>query len=341
MRTLLHSASNADRRGPTVRDIHLRAWPIIVDRVRSGTARAYRAAWNMRVEPTFGDTPISAITTLDIEEAYASWPGAASTRNDALYLLGALCWYATKGGIIPANPCVGIERRRDIHRDPTERSLTEGEVQTLFALLPPSGPYRRFVLAMLYTACRLGEVAGMRTGDVDLETMSISVRRTASAGLHGRLSVGPTKGGRTRIAPIPDPFLPEVLTALQGKGDHDLLFPGPRGGYINSKNLSRALDWANIRHQIKQFPADEKPLRWHDLRHTGLTNLFLAGVSAPDVQAIAGHASLLTTQMYANTRRDAAKRGAAALSAYYSRNQKLGHQLGNPELHEHRNGEKP
>lgn len=52
------------------------------------------------------------------------------------------------------------------------------------------------------------------------------------------------------------------------------------------------------------------------------------------MQAIAGHASLLTTQMYANTRRDAAKRGAAALSEYYARQQKLGHQLGQSESHE-------
>lgn len=324
----------------TVAEIHARAWPVITDRIRSGTARAYTSAWNIRVQPTFGDCEIETLTTLDIEVAYATWTGKASTRNDALYLLGALCKFAVKGGIIPANPCAGVDRRKDDQRDPTERSLSAAEVETLFTLLPASGPYRRFVLAMFYTSCRLGEVAGMRAGDVDLETLSISVRRTASAGLQGRLHIGPTKGGRTRIAPIPDPFLPEVLAALEGKGDHDLLFPGPRGGYINSKNLSRALAWTNIRDQIKQFPADEKPLRWHDLRHTGLTNLFLAGVSAPDVQAIAGHASLLTTQMYANTRRDAAKRGAAALSAYYSRNQKLGHQLGNAELHDHRNGEK-
>ena len=312
----------------TVSELHARAWPVIVDRVRRGTARAYRAAWNVRVEPSFGSAFVGSITTLDVEEAYAGWSGASSTRNDALYLLGALCKFAVKGGLIPANPCAGVDRRKDEHRDPTERSLSNEEAQTLFALIPASGPYRRFVLAMFYTSCRLGEVAGMRVGDVDLETLSISVRRTASAGLHGRLNIGPTKGGRTRIAPIPDPFVPEILAAMDGKGEHDLLFPGPRGGYINSKNLSRALDWSNIREQIKSFPQEEQPLRWHDLRHTGLTNLFLAGVSAPDVQAIAGHASLLTTQMYANTRRDAAKRGAAALSEFYARQQKLGHQLG-------------
>lgn len=83
----------------------------------------------------------------------------------------------------------------------------------------------------------------MRVGDVDLESMTISVRRTASAGLSGRLVVGPTKGGRARIAPLPEPFLPVVLAAMDGRDEHDLLFPGPRGGHINSQNLSRAVNW--------------------------------------------------------------------------------------------------
>jgi hypothetical protein len=46
--------------------------------------------------------------------------------------------------------------------------------------------------------------------------------------------------------------------------------------------------------------------------------LFRAGLAAPDVQAILGHSSLAVTQMYANTRDDAAQRGAAALSAYFA-----------------------
>lgn len=46
--------------------------------------------------------------------------------------------------------------------------------------------------------------------------------------------------------------------------------------------------------------------------------LFRAGVSAPDVQAVTGHSTLAVTQLYANTRHDAARRGAAALSDLWS-----------------------
>lgn len=104
----------------------------------------------------------------------------------------------------------------------------------------------------------------------------------------------------------------------EGKGPHELLFPGPRGGYLNSKNLSRAIGRFEIRDTIKQFAPGEPSLHWHDLRHTAAVMLFHAGLSAQDVQAILGHSSLAVTQMYANTRSDAAKRGAVALSAFYA-----------------------
>jgi integrase len=291
---------------------------LILSRVSGGTARAYGSAWRRRVEPSFAGRDVEGLTTLDVESEFASWSGAFSTRVDALSLLSAICRVAVKGGLIANNPCVGVERPRFQDADPTSRALSLEEADRLLDLLP-QGPYRRFVLAMLYTGCRLGEVAGLRVSDVDWESRTITIRRTASAGAAGELVVGPTKGRRIRSVPLARPLEPIALEAAEGKGEHDLLFPGPRGGYINSKNLSRALDWHRVRDTVKRFPPDEAALHWHDLRHTAAVMLFRAGVSAPDVQAILGHSSLAVTQMYADTRNDAAKRGAAALTVFYAR----------------------
>lgn len=310
----------------TVRSLYEQYRPLIRSRVSAGTARGYESAWRRRVEPAFGDVDVERLRTLDIELAFASWSGSLSTRVDALSVLSAICKTAM-AGLIQSNPCIGVERPRTQDADPTSRALTMEEVDRLFGLLPRSGPYRRFVLAMLYTGCRLGEVAALRVSDVDWSSQTITVRRSASAGLHGELVVGPTKGRRVRSVPLAKPLVPIVREAGEGKGPHDLLFPGPRGGHITSKNLSRALGWARARSAVKAFPPDEEALHWHDLRHTAAVVLFQAGVSAPDVQAILGHSSLAVTQMYANTRNDAAKRGAAALSAYWG-SQSVGHPEG-------------
>lgn len=291
---------------------------VILSRIAAGTGRGYLSAWRRRVAPTFGAIPVAQLTPLDIEEAFATWSGSRSTRVDALSVLSAVCRVAVKAGVIASNPCHGVEIERRREYDPAARALSLDEVDRLLALLPESGPYRRFVLVMLYTGCRLGEVAALRVSDVDIEAGVLRVARSASAGLRGELAEGPTKGRRVRIVPIIPPLLSVVREAMEGKGEHDRLFPGPRGGVINSKNLSRALKWHGIRNTVKTFPPGEPPLHWHDLRHTAAVLFFVAGVVAPDVQALMGHSSLLVTQLYADTRAHAAKRGGPMLAALWA-----------------------
>mgnify|MGYP001989545100 CR=1 FL=1 len=291
--------------------------PVVFSKIAPGTQRAYHYAWRLRVAPSFGHRAISSISTLDVEEAFASWSGSESTRADALGALSALCRVAIKGGFIAANPCIGVDRRRAQAPDVAGRALTLAEYSRLLEVLPPSGPYRRFVLAMIYTGCRLGEVAGLRVSDIDWTSRTLRLTRTASPGVRGELVVGPTKGRRSRSVPVVAQLEPILREAAAGKGEHEYLFTGPRGGFINSKNLSRALDWHAIRDQVKTFAPGEPPLHWHDLRHTAAVFLFDAGLPAPDVQAILGHSSLLVTQLYADTRRLAAQRGVEPLSRFF------------------------
>ncbi|MFC0680529.1 tyrosine-type recombinase/integrase [Lysobacter korlensis] len=302
----------------TVEEVLDRYWPVIRGRVSGGTARGYFSAYRRRIAPLLGGRDVEDLTTLDVELAFSMWSGSRSTKIDALSMLSHICDVAVQARLIPTNPCRGVKLPKDQAADPSGRALNLEEVQRLIGFLPEDGPYRRFVLAMLLTGCRLGEVAGMRVSDVDLESLTIRVARTASAGFSGQLVVGHTKGRRVRVVPIADPLLPLVLEATRGRSPHDLLFPGPRGGHINSQNLSRALRWHKLRDRIKSFPTGEPPLHWHDLRHTAAVNFFIAGLSAPDVQAVLGHSSLAVTQLYADTRRDAARRAGTALSTFYA-----------------------
>lgn len=308
----------------TIGDLWERYRSVVFSKIAEGTQRAYLYAWRKRVEPWFAHRSAASVTTLDVEEAFASWSGSESTRVDALGALSALFRVAVKGGIVPVNPCIGVDRRRVQAADVAARALTGEEFARLLDVLPPSGPYRRFVLAMAYTGCRLGEVAGLRLSDVDWEERTINVVRTASPGLRGEVRIGPLKGRRSRVVPVVDPFLPVLREAAEGKGQHDRLFTGPRGGFLSSKNLSRALGWHVLRDQVKTFAADEPALHWHDLRHTAAVFFFLAGLSAPDVQALLGHSSLLVTQQYADTRRLAARRSRGPLSQFFA-SQSIGH----------------
>lgn len=290
----------------------------ILANVRPHTASGYEVAWRRRVSESFGSLPLDAITTFDIESVAATWPVTYSTKRDALACLSKIMRAATKAGLVRVNPCLGVELGRQEEGDPTGRALSRAEVGRLFALLPESGPYRRFIAGLLFTGMRIGELAALTVADCDLSSGHIRVRKTASPGRSGELVVGPTKNGKTRLVPIARQFESVVAEACAGKPFDALAFPGPLGGYINSKNLSRAIKWHAIRDSIKRFPPGEAPLHWHDLRHTALTNLALGGLVMPDLMAVAGHSTLQVTQRYLNTKADAAKRAAAIQADFYA-----------------------
>ncbi|MFV4912178.1 site-specific integrase [Microbacterium lacticum] len=288
----------------------------IFSTVAPTTARAYRVAWVHRLAPTLGDLPLDQIDAFVIETAVSQMSGARSTVNDALALLSRLMQRAHRGKRIEGNPVPDVELPRMVTPNPRTRALTPGEFQHLLALIP-EGNYRRFVAALGFTGMRFGEAAGLLVADVDIPTRTITVCRQVTVGAHGETRHAVPKSKHSRVVPIPRPFLPSVMDAVEGKDSGALVFPGTRGGYLRYKTLARALDWANLREQVKVFPPGEPGLRFHDLRHTTAGLLFDAGVSAPDVQAVLGHSSLQVTQRYARARADVATRAADSLTALF------------------------
>lgn len=225
---------------------------------------------------------------------------------------------AAKAGLVPVNPCLGFELGRQEEGDPTGRALSRAEVGRRLAVLPPFGVYRRFVIALLFTGMRIGELAAVTVADCDLETGLIRVSKTASPDRRGEIVVGPTKNGKTRLVPIAAPLRAVVEEACAGKSPDDRAFHGPKGGFITSKNLSRAIKWPTIRESVKRYPPGEALLHWHDLRHTALTDLALGGLVMPDLMAVAGHSTLQVTQRYLNTKADAAQRASLVQSEFYA-----------------------
>jgi len=295
---------------PTVAEFWDQYRETILHSVRPHTQSGYRVAWRRRVYAAFGHLRLDAITTFDIESAAATWTVKYSTKRDALACLSKIFQAAVKARLVPVNPCRGVELGRQEEGDPTGRALSRAEVGRLLAVLPPSGPYRRFVVAMLMTRMRLGEVAALTVADCDLESGLIRVSKTASPGLRGEIVIGPTKNGKTRMVPISEPLRPVVEEACSGKALDALAFDGPKGGCLNSQNLARALRWRSIREHVKRFPPGEAPLRHHDLRHTFITQMALGGLFIPDLMAVAGHSSIQVTQRYMNTKSEAAQRAA-------------------------------
>jgi integrase len=150
------------------------------------------------------------------------------------------------------------------------------------------------VLFAACTAARIGEVSGCRVGDINTGSWTWTIRRQTTPGPGGLIDKG-TKGKRAREVPLIEDIRDLVQQRIaKTDGTKDArLFTGPRGGRITTAVLRDATHWDDVVAKLGY-----EHLRRHDLRHTGLTWMADAGVSVYDLQRIAGHGSITTTQRY-------------------------------------------
>ncbi|MEF3694798.1 MAG: site-specific tyrosine recombinase/integron integrase [Candidatus Cloacimonadota bacterium] len=143
----------------------------------------------------------------------------------------------------------------------------------------------KVMLELLY-ACglRISELLGLRTHDLNLSEMVILV-------------LG--KGSKQRFVPFPDAvaellerYLRQTRPAIIKFANTDILFPNSRGGQMSRMGFWKILRAACLKAGIKQ------QITPHTFRHSFATHLLEAGVNLRIVQALLGHASLDTTQIY-------------------------------------------
>jgi len=135
------------------------------------------------------------------------------------------------------------------------------------------------VLELFYSSgLRLSELAGLEVADVDLYTESVRIFG---------------KGRKERICPVGLP----ALEAIQRYRIAAKVHSGPL--FINKarRRISARSIWLIVRRYLRftSIPISISP---HKLRHSFATHMLDRGADLRSVQALLGHASLSTTQIY-------------------------------------------
>ena len=159
------------------------------------------------------------------------------------------------------------------------RYLTQDEVRRLFGVI--SGSRDRALFAILYLyGLRVGEVAFLCVGDVDLDCSRIVVRRSKGG-------VWTERPIFSAVARLLRRYFAEAPLAIDGP-----LFPG-RSGPLRKRQIQslfvRYRDAARLR----------PDLTCHGLRHAIATHLLDAGCSLEFVQDHLGHRTIRSTSIYA------------------------------------------
>lgn len=171
---------------------------------------------------------------------------------------------------------------------------------------------------VLLTGLRRGEVLGLKRADFNPKEGYLRIVRQLVNTREGILE-HPPKSRRGRRSVMIGPALVDILidhikrvdeekAKAKDWEDNDWLFPNRKGRYIDPNNLSR-----------RHFPrlirlAGVPRIRFHDLRHTHLTDLLEAGVHLKVAGDRAGHSSVsVTGDVYSHVR-NPIQREAAVLS---------------------------
>lgn len=274
----------------------------------------------VHLRPFFGDRTISEITTSDVDELKARSLErglSKSSVNRLLTLLSAMFSFAIDRGHLDPLQRPKLQKYKLAQREfsylrtdeevlvfleaaKRDRRLASGGRDAGSSILHP------LYATAIYSGLRIGEIAGLRRIDVDLDAGVVHVRRSYG---------GPTKGKKFRTVPIMEDLRPTIGAHLAGvdSSRQSLVFTTGAGTMLrkDSRHWNAMLD--RTLRGARQLLSERRCCRVedveelspgyitaHDLRHTFASHFAMKGGDMFRLQQYLGHEDLETTMMYAH-----------------------------------------
>ncbi len=224
---------------------------------------------------------VRAFVAILVRDGYAN-----ASINRALSAIKGLYRYLVRFGLCPANPARDVETLAFSRKLPD--FLFEEEMQDFLALpdgIDFTGQRDKALFETMYsTGCRVSEIAGLVLDAVDLERA------------HARV-IG--KGSKQRVVFLSAAavcairaYLPLRGARLQAEKADRHLFLNARGQGISPRGIAYLVERYAVNAGI------HKSLSPHGFRHSFATHLVGRGADIRAVQAMLGHESISTTQIY-------------------------------------------
>lgn len=207
--------------------------------------------------------------------------------------LRAFFHYLSDSGLLTSDPSTTLTypvKGRRLPRfltEPEAEALAEGVSGADFLALRD-----RAMMELLYASgMRVGELCGLRVGDVDIGAGAV---RVVGKGDRERVVLA----GRPAVRAVQE-YLSVARPGLAARSDYrgDTLFLGSRGAPIDPRQVRRIVE----RRAGAVVGCDG--LTPHALRHSFATHLLANGADLRAVQELLGHKNIATTQIYTHLSR--------------------------------------
>jgi integrase len=269
---------------------------------RLSTYERYGDILERHVFPTFGKKPINEIKRSEIRNLILKKSKAGLSRSMICLIrdvMSGTMGYAVEDELIPGNPVSGILKRLKLERDKriTVEPMNEQEVELfLNTCFSHFGEHGEFFLCAFRTGMRLGELLGLKWGDIDWNQKFIRVERSYKRGRFDK-----TKTGKVRRVDMSDQLtssFKQLLTKRKKEALKEGL--GEPVQYIFHRN-QKPMEQNHIRRVFKRIlvKAGIREMRLHDIRHTYASLLLSRGESPVYVKEQLGHSSIqMTVDIY-------------------------------------------
>jgi integrase len=253
---------------------------------------------------------IAAITPQDISDFRDhrhSRGLTPTTVNLDVTVLSAAFNAALKQGLIPVNPCAGVEPLKDKgqHR---KQNFTLEQISALLKVA--KGEWKGLILTAFYTGQRLGDCVSLRWRDIELVSNIKTIR----------FEPGKTGG---EVVTVIHPALEKYILSLSSSDDENaFLFPSlaeqaQRNVSPLSKEFRKLMESARIEQRVIRDRNKEGrtvyALSFHSLRHSFSSVLANAGVSEERRMALTGHRSRDMHQHYSHHELEQLQKAVALL----------------------------
>lgn len=276
---------------------------IIRNSVKESTYTRYFRIVYCYLFPKFKDYQTIRIDTTLVNATVSYWlltggingkALSAKTVSDILCVLKAIFKYGAENHY----PCGNLDTIKfpTVKRSPvhvfSESDLSIAEKQ----LLDSEDSTKFGFLLVLYTGIRIGELCGLKWGDIDLQNRIVHVRRTVE-----RIAdLDPKSPAKTKIV-INEPktdssfrdiplttFLADKIAKIRSQADDNDFMIG------NEKNCKEP-HWVYLHYKRFLNQCHITDNTFHAMRHTFATRCIEAGFDSKSLSELLGHASITTT----------------------------------------------
>ena len=278
--------------------------------LRPSTVRRYRDLARLHILPGLGGLRLAKLSPADVQRLHADRLASGLSPTSVRHLHGVLHHAlddAVRWGLVARNITDAVDAPK---RSTPEMTTWSTDQAARFLTTTAGDDLEAFWRLVLLCGLRRGEALGLRWSDVDLESGTLSIRRTLSRGLTSRLEAGEPKtaAGKRRIS-LPASAIEQLrlhrlrqlehrLALGQAYEDQDLIFANALGLPLHPNTITRRF------HSLTE-QAGLPRIRFHDLRHTCATMLLSQGVHPKIVQERLGHTDIaMTLDLYSHVTAD-------------------------------------